>query len=146
MSYYLRMKSMITFNGKTVGLVIALIVAIVGLGNADTGDFTPEGKLNNEVTSVDALRVQELWDEHCNSCHGKDGRGKTRTGRKERVKDLTDLEYQDSFSDKDMFLHIRDGMEEEGKERMKAYGDKMTEDEIKAFIPYVRKFRGTNSE
>jgi cytochrome c553 len=51
-------------------------------------------------TKIDLSKVKitketvALWKEHCASCHGMDGRGKTKAGRKAKVKDLTDKKYQ----------------------------------------------------
>lgn len=81
------------------------------------------------------------WTKECQSCHGKDGKGRTKAGRKAGVKDFTDLEYQKKLTDEQMFKQIKMGMkDEDGKEKMKAYGDKLKDEEIKALVAYVRKF------
>jgi cytochrome c6 len=81
----------------------------------------------------------ELWKEHCSSCHGNDGKGKTKAGRKAKVKDLTDKKYQASFTDTKGFLNTKNGMKDDkGKEQMKAYGEKLKDDQLKQLIKFVR--------
>ena len=83
--------------------------------------------------------VAANWTKHCGSCHGKDGKGDTKAGKKADVKDLTDPKYQASFSDEQMFKQIKDGMKDKnGKEKMKPFGGTLSEDEIKALGAFVR--------
>ena len=92
--------------------------------------------------SCPAADLQENWDKNCASCHGKDGKGETKAGKKADVKDLTDSKYQGSFSDEQMFKQIKEGMKDKnGKERMKPFGDKLTDEEIKALVAHVRAFK-----
>jgi len=89
-----------------------------------------------------AADATENWTKHCGSCHGKDGKGETKAGRKAEVKDLTDSNYQASFTDEAMFKRMKEGAKDKnGKERMKPFGDKLTDDEIKALGAYVRAFK-----
>jgi cytochrome c553 len=88
--------------------------------------------------SVDA-EVAENWTKHCTSCHGKDGKGQTKAGRAADVKDLTDAKYQATFTDEQMFKQIKEGMKDaKGKEKMKPFADKLSDDEIKALVAFVR--------
>lgn len=91
--------------------------------------------------------LQKLWSKNCASCHGKDGKGKTRAGKKAGVKDLTDVEYLKSFTDERAFKSIKEGMKnkETGKVLMKPYEKKLTDDQIKALIKFSRQWNETNS-
>ncbi len=81
------------------------------------------------------------WKKNCASCHGNDGKGKTRAGRKAKVKDQTDAKVQKAYTDDQAFKHLKEGMKDDkGKEQMKPYGDKLSDAEIKDLIAYVRKF------
>ena len=83
--------------------------------------------------------LAENWTKNCASCHGKDGKGQTKAGRKADVKDLTDATYQASFTDEQMFKQIKEGLKDKnGKEKMKAFGDKFSDEEIKALVAFVR--------
>ena len=88
--------------------------------------------------SSQAADVLANWTQHCASCHGKDGKGDTKAGKKAGVKDFCDAKYQESMTDDKMHKQIKEGMMEKGKERMKPYGDKLKDDEIKALIGYIR--------
>lgn len=89
--------------------------------------------------SLSAADVNENWNKHCASCHGKDGKGQTKAGKKADVKDLTDATYQASFTDERTFQQIAEGMKDKtGKERMKPFRDKLSEQEIKALVSFVR--------
>ena len=92
--------------------------------------------------SLRAADVKENWEKNCASCHGKDGKGETKAGKKAEVKDLTDAKYQESFTDEKMGQQIKDGMKDKnGKEKMKPFADKLSAEEIKALIAYVRAFK-----
>src|SRR5438477_4940441 len=86
-----------------------------------------------------AAEVKENWEKHCASCHGKDGKGETKAGRKADVKNLTDATYQASFTDEQILKQIKEGMKDKnGKEKMKAFGGTLSDDEIKALVAFVR--------
>src|SRR5580765_7418310 len=86
-----------------------------------------------------AADVQENWTKHCASCHGKEGKGDTKAGKKAEVKDLTDAKYQASFTDEQMFKQVKEGLKDKnGKEKMKAFGGALSEEEIKALVAHVR--------
>jgi cytochrome c553 len=96
-------------------------------------------------TKIDLSKVKitketvALWKEHCASCHGMDGRGKTKAGRKAKVKDLTDKKYQASFTDTAGFLHTKNGMKnKKGKELMKPFGEKVKDNELKQLMKFLR--------
>jgi mono/diheme cytochrome c family protein len=91
--------------------------------------------------SVSAAEVRENWDKHCASCHGKDGKGQTKMGQKAGAKDYTDAKVQAELKDDQAFKSIKEGITEKGKEKMKPFGDKLTDDEIKALVAYVRTFK-----
>lgn len=88
-----------------------------------------------------AADVQANWTKHCASCHGKDGKGQTKAGKMAGAKDQTDATYQATLKDDKMFASIKQGLKEDGKEKMKPFGDKLSDDEIKALIAHVRSFK-----
>lgn len=92
------------------------------------------------VAAQSADDVAAMWKEHCTSCHGANGKGKTKAGRKAKVKDFTDAEYQKKFTDEFAIKRLKEGIKEDGKERMKPFGDKLTDAQMKDLLAYVRKF------
>ena len=81
------------------------------------------------------------WGQHCASCHGKDGSGSTTMGKKLGVKDYRDAKVQAAFSDGEVESAIKSGVKEGGKEKMKAFKDKLSDEDIKALVAYVRSLK-----
>ncbi len=88
-----------------------------------------------------AADVAENWGKHCISCHGKDGKGETKAGKKAGTKNLTDAAYQGGLTDEKMFAAVKEGLKDGGKEKMKPFAEKLSDDEIKALVAHVRKFK-----
>lgn len=88
--------------------------------------------------SVRAADAKANWDANCAQCHGKDGSANTKMGKQLNARDLTDAKVQASFSDAKATESIKEGVKEGGKTTMKAFGGKLTDDEIKALVAYVR--------
>jgi mono/diheme cytochrome c family protein len=78
------------------------------------------------------------WNSQCASCHGKDGSGSTMMGKKLGVKDYRDAKVQSAFSDAEMTKAIKEGVKEGGKEKMKAFGGKLSDADVKALVAYIR--------
>jgi mono/diheme cytochrome c family protein len=80
----------------------------------------------------------ENWAK-CAMCHGKDGTGHTKIAKKLGVKDLTDSAYQKTFTDDQIFKNLKEGEKDaDGNTKMKAFGDSLSDSEIKDLIAYVR--------
>ena len=88
--------------------------------------------------SARAADAKANWDTNCVQCHGKSGNADTKMGKTLNAKDLTDAKVQADFTDAQAATAIHDGVKEGGKTRMKAFGDKLSADEIKALVAYVR--------
>ena len=88
-----------------------------------------------------AAPAAENWENNCTKCHGADGKGETKIGKKLKLKDYSDAAVQAKMTDVDMAKAITDGVIEGDKERMKAFKDVLTKDEIDALVAYVRKFK-----
>jgi mono/diheme cytochrome c family protein len=88
--------------------------------------------------SARAADVKTNWDNNCAQCHGKDGRADTKMGKQLNAKDLTDPKVQAAFTDAKATQSIKEGVKQNGKTTMKAFGGKLTDQEIKALVAYVR--------
>jgi len=93
------------------------------------------------VGSLKAEDAQANFNKLCAPCHGKDGSGDTKMGKKVGVKDYRDPKVQAELTDEKAMKQIKEGLTENGKERMKPFKDKLTDDEIKALIAYIRTFK-----
>ena len=90
-----------------------------------------------QTTSYTAIGTQ-IFAANCAQCHGKDGHADTKMGTKLNAKDLTDPKVQADFTDAKATQSIKEGVKENGKTTMKSFGGKLTDDEIKALVAYVR--------
>ena len=86
-----------------------------------------------------AAAAAENWDNNCAKCHGADGAGNTRIGKKYKLKDYTDAAVQSAMKDDEMFKAIKEGVTQDGKERMKAFKDDLSDAEITDLVAYIRK-------
>lgn len=86
--------------------------------------------------------VADDFKKKCASCHGSDGRGKTKMGQKLGVPDFTSAEFQKKFSDEQIEKTITDGVKsaETGKQVMKPFKDRLSADQIHALAEHVRSF------
>jgi len=86
-----------------------------------------------------AATAADNWDNNCAKCHGADGSGNTKMGKKLNVKNYTDAQVQASLKDDDLFAAIQNGVTVDGKEKMKGFKDDLSEAEIKDLVAYIRK-------
>jgi len=93
------------------------------------------------LVSATAADVKETWDKECAKCHGPDGKGDTKMGKKLEIKDFTDAKYQESLKDDAMAKAIKEGVKQDEKTRMKAYAETLSDAEIKDLVAFVRKFK-----
>jgi cytochrome c6 len=81
------------------------------------------------------------WAERCVKCHGTDGRGDTKMGKKLEVKDYTDAKVQAGFTDEVAIKALKEGVKDRvGSARMKPV-EGLSEAEIKALVAYVRSLK-----
>jgi len=92
--------------------------------------------------SARAIDLKEFWAKNCAQCHGPDGKGQTKMGKKLNVVDLTDAKVQEKYTDEQMSKTIKEGVkDDEGKVRMKPAAG-VTDGDVKALVAYVRAFKG----
>jgi len=78
------------------------------------------------------------WTESCAKCHGAEGKGDTKMGKKLSISDLSDPKVQAKFTDEEAFKSIKLGRtDENGKTTMKAV-EGLTDEDINALVKYVR--------
>jgi mono/diheme cytochrome c family protein len=91
--------------------------------------------------SVRAADPKTNWANNCAQCHGADGRADTKMGKQLSAKNLTDPKVQAAFTDAQATKSIKEGVKQNGKTTMKAFAGKLTDDEIKALVAYVRSLK-----
>ena|SRR5437660_9704498 len=84
--------------------------------------------------------VKENYEKNCVKCHGPDGKGDTKMGKKLEIKDLTDAKVQGEFTDEKAFKSIKEGIKGGEKTKMKP-AEGLSDDEIKALVAHSRTFK-----
>jgi cytochrome c553 len=88
--------------------------------------------------SAMAADGKALYEEHCGKCHGADGKGDTKMGKKLGCKDYSDAKVQAELKDDAITKAIKEGVKDkDGKVVMKPT-EGLSDDEIKALIGYFR--------
>ena len=82
--------------------------------------------------------VEAVYGANCASCHGADGKGRTPAGKKLRVKDLAASMLPDTEMEKQIASGTQDA---KGSQRMPAFREKLSAEEIAALIAYVKAWR-----
>jgi len=90
------------------------------------------------AVSARAAEAKEIWAKECAKCHGADGKGKTTMGKKFEVKDYSDPKNHADLKDEKMAKSIKEGIKDGDKTRMKAFGEMLSDSEVKALIAYFR--------
>ncbi|HET7537594.1 MAG TPA: cytochrome c [Candidatus Didemnitutus sp.] len=91
-------------------------------------------------TYASATPAAENWENSCASCHGADGKGQTKQGKKLKVKDYTDSSALAKFTDEELAKATANGVTVDGKERMKAFKDELSAEDIAGLVKYIREF------
>jgi cytochrome c553 len=93
------------------------------------------------VLSARAEEARANYEKDCLKCHGADGKGETKMGRKLGAKDYTTAKVQDALTDEAAFKAIKEGFKDkEEKIVMKPSGE-LSDGNIKALVAYLRAFK-----
>lgn len=88
--------------------------------------------------NVNGAEAAANWSDQCAKCHGVDGKGETKMGKKLGIIDLTDSNAQAKFTDAEAFKAVKEGVKDkDGRLAMKPI-EGLNDDDIKALISYVR--------
>ena len=61
--------------------------------------------------SAKAADGKATYEKDCTKCHGADGKGDTKMGKKYGAKDYTDAKVQDELKDEAAFKAIKEGLQ-----------------------------------
>jgi len=91
--------------------------------------------------SVRAADAKANYEKDCAKCHGADGKGDTKMGKKSGAKDYTDPKVQAEMKDDTAFKAIKEGLKDkEGKVVMKP-SEGYSDEEIKTLVAFMRTFK-----
>ncbi len=108
---------------KTV-VYITTFFAIAGSYSGFSTAFGQEGE---------AINARNLFEYHCATCHGADGKG-TKRGHELKAPNFAAPDWQSKKKDEEILNSITNG-----KDKMPRWSDKLKPEEIEALAKYVRK-------
>ncbi len=128
-------------------LIFAVIFSIACGGATETTNTAPKPTNSNSGTIANANQpagdlkpmapsfdAKTFYGEKCALCHSEDGKGNAQMKLKD-MPDFTNAAWQKKESDEEFAKIIK-----EGKKPMPAFGDKLSDDQIKALVAQVRAF------
>jgi len=133
-----------TLAAFRTGALLAALLASTASSGAEPAlaatNCTPGGELRGDVTRGAALHVQ-----HCAECHGPDGKAEVIVMHMDVApKDQSDGSYMKTLPDGFLYLAICRGGEGVGKNFvMPAWGDLLSDQDIKDLVAQIRTFSGT---
>ena len=109
---------------------------------AVSADAAPE-PVGDAVTVEDGRKIWMNKKNKCAKCHGPDGKGQTKMGKKKKVPDMSDPAWQKRFSDKQIMEAVLKGIDrKDGDRKVKMKPLKgATERDAKAILKLVRSFK-----
>ncbi|MDH3977843.1 MAG: c-type cytochrome [Gammaproteobacteria bacterium] len=106
----------------------------------DTNNCAPGGNLRGNAESGQVVHL-----EYCAQCHGHDGKAEVIVMHMDEMpRDQTDATYMSTLNDQFLYLAICGGGEAIGKSLvMPAWGDTLTDQEIRDLVAWIRTFAAT---
>lgn len=90
------------------------------------------------AVSAHAADAKAVYAKDCAKCHGEDGKGETKMGKKLGAKDYTDAKVQAELKDDAAFKAIKEGLKDkDGKTLMKP-SESVSDEDIKGLVAYMR--------
>ncbi len=94
------------------------------------------------LASTQAADAKENYEKLCLKCHGAEGKGDTKMGKKMGVKDYSDAKVQESLKDAEAIKAIKEGLKEKGTDKtLMKPSEGLTDQEIKDLVAMFRKFK-----
>jgi cytochrome c553 len=97
--------------------------------------------LSVAALSAKAADAKATYEESCAKCHGPDGKGETKMGKKMGAKDYTDAKVQAELKDDAAFKAIKEGLKDKEDKVIMKPAEGMSDTDIKGLVAYMRSFK-----
>jgi mono/diheme cytochrome c family protein len=91
--------------------------------------------------AASAADGKALYEKECARCHGSDGKGDTKMGRKLGAKDYTDAKVQAGLTDQAAVKAIKEGFKDKNGNSVMKPTEGITDADAKALVAYMRSFK-----
>lgn len=88
-----------------------------------------------------AADAKTTYDKDCAKCHGADGKGDTKMGKKLGAKDYSDAKVQEALKDDAAVKAIKEGLKDKNGKTLMKPAEGLSDSDIKALVAYMRKFK-----
>ncbi len=78
-----------------------------------------------------------LYEQHCIKCHGADGKGETKMGKKMEAKDYSNPKAWEGLTDAKAIKAVKEGFKVDGKVIMKPT-EGVSDEDAKAIVEYMK--------
>lgn len=93
------------------------------------------------LLSASAGDAKENYEKSCTKCHGADGKGDTKMGKKLGIKDYTDAKVQAELKDDAAFKAIKEGLKDKEDKTLMKPAEDLSDADIKALVAYMKAFK-----
>src|ERR1043166_8701504 len=91
--------------------------------------------------SACAADAKAAYEKDCAKCHGADGKGDTKMGKKLGCKDYSDAKVQAELKDDAAVKAIKEGLKDKEDKVLMKPAENLSDADVKGLIAYVRKFK-----
>ena len=85
--------------------------------------------------------AKAIYEKDCTKCHGADGKGETKMGKKLGAKDYSDAKVQAALTDEAAFKAIKEGFKSKEDKVLMKPAEGVSDADIKAVVAYMRTFK-----
>jgi cytochrome c553 len=91
--------------------------------------------------TVRAEDAKAIYEKDCAKCHGTDGKGDTKMGKKLGCKDYTDAKVQAELKDDKAIKAIKEGLKDKEDKVLMKPAEGLSDSDIKGLVAYMRAFK-----
>ncbi len=92
----------------------------------------------SSLLCLEAEDAKVIYERDCAKCHGAEGKGDTKMGKKLEAKDWSDGKVQEKLKDEEMIKVIKEGKKDGEKTKMKGYADTISDGDTKELVKLIR--------